>query len=115
MKTKPALELIAEERLAQLGNFSPEHDNAHDMSELTEAAICYAVVAADEARGGCADEWPVARLDNLADSIVVWPWEDKDWHPSEDPIRNLVKAGALIAAEIDRLQRKAARAQEKKG
>jgi hypothetical protein len=33
-----------------------------------------------------------------------WPWNDDDWKPSPDPIRNLVKAGALIAAEIDRLQ-----------
>jgi hypothetical protein len=34
-----------------------------------------------------------------------WPWSKKWWKPSSDPIRNLVKAGALIAAEIDRLQR----------
>jgi hypothetical protein len=38
-----------------------------------------------------------------------WPkeWNVDWWKPSDDPIRNLVKAGALIAAEIDRLQRKA--------
>lgn len=34
-----------------------------------------------------------------------WPWPRICWKPSEDPIRTLVKAGALIAAEIDRLQR----------
>lgn len=34
-----------------------------------------------------------------------WPWEDAAWKPVDDPIRNLVKAGALIAAEIDRLLR----------
>jgi hypothetical protein len=27
------------------------------------------------------------------------------WKPSTDPIRNLERAGALIAAEIDRLER----------
>ncbi len=32
-----------------------------------------------------------------------WPWPEP-WAPSNDPIRNLVQAGALIAAEIDRLQ-----------
>ena len=32
-----------------------------------------------------------------------WPWEPADWKPDNDPVRNLVKAGALIAAEIDRL------------
>jgi hypothetical protein len=35
----------------------------------------------------------------------MWPWDNKYWKPSEDKVRNLVKAGALIAAEIDRLQR----------
>ena len=34
-----------------------------------------------------------------------WPFEDAAWKPSHDPVKNLVKAGALIAAEIDRLQR----------
>jgi hypothetical protein len=36
---------------------------------------------------------------------IFWPWDQDWWKPSPDPIRNLVKAGALIAAEIDRLQR----------
>lgn len=31
--------------------------------------------------------------------------EEKWWKPSDDPIRNLVKVSALIAAEIDRLKR----------
>jgi hypothetical protein len=40
----------------------------------------------------------------------VWPWEQPDWwKPSDNPIRNLEKAGALIAAEIDRLIRKGAK------
>ncbi len=35
--------------------------------------------------------------------LAGWPWFD-GWKPDlSDPIRNLVKAGALIAAEIDRL------------
>lgn len=29
------------------------------------------------------------------------------WEPTGDPVRDLVKAGAMIAAEIDRLQRRA--------
>lgn len=35
-----------------------------------------------------------------------WPWARKWWKPSPDPIRNLVKAAALLMAEIDRLIRK---------
>lgn len=33
----------------------------------------------------------------------AWPFDAPSWKPSEDPIKNLVRAGALIAAEIDRL------------
>jgi hypothetical protein len=47
------------------------------------------------------------------DGMVVswqdpWPWEPEwDKRGSGDRMRDLVKAGALIAAEIDRLQRSA--------
>jgi hypothetical protein len=34
-----------------------------------------------------------------------WPWAPYWWKPSVDPVRNLEKAGALIAAEIDRIRR----------
>jgi hypothetical protein len=34
-----------------------------------------------------------------------WPWDLSWLKPSPDPKHNLVKAGALIAAEIDRLNR----------
>ena len=64
-------------------NWSPEHDDTHSQQELLRAAICYA-------RGA---------------KLTEWPWNSRWWKPSPDPIRNLVKAGALIAAEIDRLQR----------
>jgi hypothetical protein len=44
----------------------------------------------------------------------VWPWEPEWWKPKWTPqagrdgrIRELVVAGALLAAEIDRLQRAA--------
>lgn len=36
----------------------------------------------------------------------IWPWDKSWWKPTpDDRIRELIKAGALIAAEIDRLQR----------
>lgn len=34
-----------------------------------------------------------------------WPWAPEWWKPSNDPVANLVRAGALIAAELDRLAR----------
>lgn len=41
--------------------------------------------------------------------LFPWPWATDWWKPSDDPITNLVRAGALIAAEIDRLLREATR------
>lgn len=36
-----------------------------------------------------------------------WPWKPECFKPTGDPIRDLTKAGALVAAEIDRLLRAA--------
>lgn len=41
---------------------------------------------------------------------AAWPWMQSAFKPSADPIRNLEKAGALIAAEIDRRLHAAAKA-----
>lgn len=79
--------LITTERQRQMTaeGWTPEHDDAHDKRELVYAAIRYA---------------------SPMPTFHFWPWEEAWWKPSDDPIRNLVKAGALIAAEIDRLQRR---------
>lgn len=85
--------MIAAERWRQteIEGWTADHDDdEHGGQELAEAAICYA-------RAGIG-----------AESDVVperWPWSPQDWKPSGDGVRNLVRAGALIAAEIDRLQR----------
>jgi len=100
------IELITEERARQIfvEGWTAEHDAQHELGELTEAALCYAVVASAEVRGSEAREWPVVMFNGFNDSLVEWPWGHEWYKPSDDPIRNLVKAGALIAAEIDRLQ-----------
>lgn len=96
-------ELIAEERARQIAEegYYAAHDDAHDRGEMLSAAMCYASV-------------PLLRLtykpDAAEDEITEvmatkWPWEEEWWKPDPDAVRNLVKAGALIAAEIDRLQR----------
>jgi hypothetical protein len=89
------IELIAVERQRQIEveGWTPEHDDDHDCGELASAGACYALVQ-EEMIGA---DWEPA----------FWPWDRKWWKPSPDPIRNLIKAGALIAAEIDRLQRAA--------
>ena len=74
---------ITAERQRQVAveGWTPEHDAHHSKGELARAAACYALGARPPG---------------------LWPWEDKWWKPS-DTKRNLEKAGALIAAEIDRL------------
>jgi hypothetical protein len=89
--------LIAAERRRQITQegWTPDHDDGHQAGELAAAAACYAFAAQEKVSPGGGSWHP-------DDS---WPWSEEWWKPSEDPVRNLVKAGALIAAEIDRLLR----------
>lgn len=91
---KTAIELIAEERQRQIEveGWTPEHDDAHKEQEIAGAAACYAM--------------PPGRREMALSYPVDWPWDAKWWKPTpNDRIRELVKAGALIVAEIERLQR----------
>jgi hypothetical protein len=91
---KTGIELIAHERERQVKveGWSEEHDDTHKKSALAVAAVEYANCSIYQQRG--CEYVP-----------LQWPWGMKWWKPSSNKIRNLVKAGALIAAEIDRLQR----------
>ena len=101
-------DLIRAERRRQIEGegWDGGHDDAHRSGELCDAAISYARAAAKQARGES-----LAYLKGMAAAgDVPWPWEDGWWKPDADQIRNLVKAGALIAAEIDRLHRERTKA-----
>ena len=79
--------LISAERSRQMKEegWSSSHDDQWRNGELATVAVCYV----------------------LNDTFGVWwptSWDKKWWKP-KDKIRNLVRAGALIAAEIDRLQK----------
>lgn len=89
---KTGIELISEERLRQVSTegWSSDHDDQHDLGELARAAIAYARY--------------YTPMDGISDSEDLWPW-DRHWWKPRDPVQCLVKAGALIAAEIDRLHR----------
>ena len=89
---------ISAERVRQIEQeeYDSEHDQQHWDEDLARAAVCYAL--------------PYSERHNLlggrgASAPALWPWRESDWKPSpDDRIRELEKAGALIAAEIDRLQ-----------
>lgn len=95
---KTGIQLIAEERHRQINDegWTSEHDDQHDTAQLSGAAACYAIAANELAS-------PVPYINQPTPSL--WPWSLEWWKPGNDPVRCLVKAGALIAAEIDRLQR----------
>lgn len=101
---KSGTELIAEERQRQIEveGWSPKHDDRHRQGEMVKAARCYAHLAESGARLG--DQILQEGYQNQ-EAPNLWPWAAKWWKP-KDPVRDLVRAAALIAAEIDRLQRK---------
>lgn len=93
------IELIAAERQRQIDveKWTPEHDDLHKHGQMIGAAHAYVHIAEKQV------EMKVRNTNFPMPN--AWPWDDEWWKPSPDPVRNLVKAGALIAAEIDRLQR----------
>lgn len=100
-------DLIYDERQRQIAaeGWTPEHDDQHDGFELSAAARCYTLAAEATQYGPNNVTFRGYRPGETPDRSSDWPWHSSWWKPSDDPIRNLVKAGALIAAEIDRLQR----------
>jgi len=76
---------VLEERARQVSveGWDPDHDDeVHDDGELARAAACYA----------------------LGEAGDLWPWDIRWWKP-KDRRRDLVRAGALIVAEIECLDR----------
>lgn len=111
---------IAIERVRQIEveGYGHAHDDVHDDGSLAMAAACYAANAACERIYVKREYAAGLSFDD------PWPWEDRfdarphDGNVLKDPtdeqaIRMLEKAGALIAAEIDRLLRAQSRKSKK--
>lgn len=87
---KTGTELIAEEREKQIKkyNHTAVSDNCfYKDKELLRASMTYLMLA----------------LTQSAEGEQYWPWHP-DWLHDEGYIENLKKAGAFIAAELDRVQ-----------
>lgn len=85
-------DVIAErQRQVEAEGWTPEHDDTHARGEMAEAAGSYAIKAAYTLNGR--SYWP-----------HHWPWH-MDWWKPKNPRRDLVRAAALIIAEIERLDR----------
>lgn len=81
-------ERIATERQRQMviGGYTHQHDDDHSHGELVDAAVAYA------------EYTPATALE----ATQRWPFAGGFKPDYDDPVPNLVRAGALIAAEIDR-------------
>ncbi|BGE54549.1 hypothetical protein CRPA23_36380 [Pseudomonas aeruginosa] len=86
---KAWLDVQAERRRqVEAEGWTPEHDDLYCAAELPRAAAAYIL-------NGANDEAP-----------AIWPFSAKWWKPTSAR-RDLIKAGALILAEIERLDRAA--------
>lgn len=87
MKSRAAEDVLRERwRQIDREGWTSAHDDKHTDGEMAQAASCYAWYATG------------------VKPPLLWPWEDCWWKPG-DRRRDLVKAGALILAEIERLDR----------
>lgn len=87
MEAMNGIESIAQERQRQIDKkgYTKAHDREHPYTEFVDAALAYVVADGTEHASASEDIWP-------------WP----DGFKRADRRRELVKAGALLAAAIDR-------------
>lgn len=108
-----ALEDVVNERLRQVHEegWTPEHDDQHGDGSLALAAACYAMFASVSDRARAMTDLPASltatghKLTGWAAWLEIWPWDRRWWKP-KDRRRDLVRAAALIIAEIERLDRR---------
>lgn len=93
---------VIEERQRQIVDegWSSEHDDEHGNGDMAAAAACYALSASAE------NSW-FHRVRKEA-AKELWPWDRKWWKPKNSR-RDLVRAAALLIAEIERLDRASAK------
>jgi len=94
----PSVLAIAAERRRQreVEGYDDTHDDEHNVGELAAAGAVYALAAGE----------------HRATPPIDWPWDDIYWKP-QDMRRDLVRAGALIVAELDGLERRRRRRNKK--
>lgn len=93
------------ERMRQIGDhgFDARHDDAHRFGELALAAASYILtdfgvsVLTSNVVAGLVVQAPGNRL---------WPWQVHEFKATPSRMRNLVKACALLEAELERELRK---------
>lgn len=100
--TDAARDVLAERRRqVEDEQWTPEHDDRYRHRQLAMAAACYAAAVPVHDVLDCSD----GRIEKRVPAVSrAWPWAKAWWKPGTAR-QNLVKAGALILAEIERLDR----------
>lgn len=109
---KTGIKLISEERKRQVKKgYNAEHDEDETAMQLSYAAAAFIVNAQNlffKDHTHYDGKGDITRLQSREMDTKkwkeVWPWSDHDGRAKADVKTSLIKAGALIAAEIDRLQ-----------
>lgn len=96
--------LAERRRQVETEGWTKAHDDQNKNGDMALAGACYACNAATWLDKG---HW-VARTDyeKLSGPGFRWPWAAEWWKP-KNPRRDLVRAAALLIAEIERLDRAA--------
>jgi len=89
-ETEYAVNWLRLERLRQIHEegYDREHDDGHDWRQFVKAATAYLLAAVDMPHHGA----------------EFWPWEPEYFKP-KSPFRNMVRAGALLIAGMERFAR----------
>lgn len=103
----PGIEAIRSERVRQIYHLgrTQNHDDAYTQGELVAGAATYLEAARiQEMFGDDPDAEQQAAIQTQIDDVIDknWPWEESRPNLDAGPISNLVKAAAMIAAELDR-------------
>jgi hypothetical protein len=102
-----SVQLITEERKRQIKDkgYDDKRDDEQDKGELVKAAQCYLEHVSLKSYVMNFKDYYTNNLKLYKELYLPnnWPpdWSAESWNP-ESPIRDLVKAAALIAAEVDR-------------
>jgi hypothetical protein len=98
---------IRAERQRQIDSegWTPAHDDQHDGRELMAAAMCYFRNAKGEMVLTSCREVNGQGRHVVARVPMGWPWDSQWWKP-KGKRRDLVRAGALMLAEAERLRRR---------
>lgn len=87
-KTTVVLKEVAAEREKQRRKWGNEHDDEHTNGEIATAGAAYALYPRHAGHAG-----------------AIWPWGEEAWSVEAARRDDLVKAAALLVAEIERIDR----------